>query len=761
MRCQSTPQSGQPPCPFLVLLLPQPPLCPVVSTSSGFMLRAPMLVTAGTPIGTRVLHQHAGGAHYYTDPAPMRVYQPLDACYREDGGESASAGLRPRSFSAGRSIVLSSSTDPREPRTPYRSNSALQAADGLHQSSRRSHSLDSRLGAPERPPPGLVPREPRRTAELMLGSPVRGRSISAANGRDPLQAPSFLATEQGRLLYTQDKKEAADGLCTDIERRLAHPVSLALDYGLSGQATKSRRVIAYSESIAPYSGGYEGPYVLGRPAAVPADWTTQDTSDGEEGGEWPSSQRIGNSSSGKGEAPRVDLPTAANAPTEAKLVAPPAPPHPFPNAQPAESYDARPMPVPQSQWRQRQEPLDIEAPAVPRTHRALTPPASSVARPPQRSRSAEPRRTTFAFDGEVVEDKPAVPVPLRGPSPVRGRAPTRTDDPRLTSARSAAPEAGSERGTESATASVGRRPSPAARRSRSHSTPSQLALAAEAEGMLTRSMARAVRQAELANLDLSSVQLSVAASSRLELARQQMEAALQKHDAEFDRAVKLSEMQKEQERFTQTQLVKLEMVTSQRSAERNALARARTEKAKQLMELQQLQRMQHDAERRRIRERHEQMVEEWREELLLREENEQNRMLQRKREQEEERLRRRIAAQERSEYIQQVNLRNQLMIQDKADRTYCDIVCRQHDKVKAGRMAQVKERARVTNQYKEIRHRLARELQDQEVESLRVRQCVKDWEQAQVDEEIERMRRIVKEDRRNLDRALEQLRREG
>lgn len=31
----------------------------------------------------------------------------------------------------------------------------------------------------------------------------------------------------------------------------------------------------------------------------------------------------------------------------------------------------------------------------------------------------------------------------------------------------------------------------------------------------------------------------------------------------------------------------------------------------------------------------------------------------------------------------------------------------------------------------------------------------------QVDEEIERMRRIVKEDRRNLDRALEQLRREG
>eukprot|EP00667_Euglena_gracilis_P017815 EG_transcript_18832 len=317
------------------------------------MLRAlPAPPTAGVPLSTRVLHQQAGGLYYYPDPASMRVYQPLDAHPRDDGGESASSGLYP-SRPLDKVSLLSSGADPREPRAPQRSYAPIQDVGGVRQPSRRSRSLDSRLG-------GLSPKE-RRTAELVLGSPVRGRSIS--NGRDPLAAPSFLSTEQGRRLYSQDQKEANEVLRVDLEQRASRPIPLALDFGLSGRdSSRPGRIIAYSESIAPYPGAYSGPYVLSRHGD--RSDARPDSSDGEEGGELPSSQHIHINRSDEDEAFLRDPPSTSGPPVG------PLDPRPPPAASPPppDHYDSlaalprpRAGPVPVSQWRQR---ADLPAAAL-------------------------------------------------------------------------------------------------------------------------------------------------------------------------------------------------------------------------------------------------------------------------------------------------------------------------------------------------------------------------------------------------------------
>lgn len=254
---------------------------------------------------------------------------------------------------------------------------------------------------------------------------------------------------------------------------------------------------------------------------------------------------------------------------------------------------------------------------------------------------------------------------------------------------------------------------------------------------------------------------SHSASTRLEYARQQMEAALQRHDQEFLRAVKLKDTEDQRKQFVETQLEKFEMVSALKTADRAAVRRAAEAQAREAAAERAAQRAAQEGDRRRIRERHEEIVAQRRDELLEREFREEERLRQRQEEKEQERLRRRIAARERAEYIQQVNRRNQALIQDKADRTHCDIAMRQHDKLKERHLGEVRDRMRQANDLKAARHQWARQQQERETEALRLRQCAQDWEQALVDEEIERMRRIVKEDRRNLDRALEQLRKEG
>lgn len=288
-----------------------------------------------------------------------------------------------------------------------------------------------------------------------------------------------------------------------------------------------------------------------------------------------------------------------------------------------------------------------------------------------------------------------------------------------------------------------------------------LALAQEMDRSLTASRARALLNADLNHVDIASLPTNASASNRLEQARQQMAAALQKHDAEFDRAVRLKEMDRAQADHALEQLERFNVIRGRRFAQLESQRQQAEAERKRTKDEQAMQRARNDAHRRRIWQQHEEMLEERRVGLLMKEAADEERLRVRRQQQDEDRLRRRYQAQEKSDYVQQVGMRNQMMIAEKAARVQGELSARQHDRVKAARTNDVRDRARELNEEKETRHRLARDQQQRAVEDLRVKQTVQEWEQALVDEEIERMRRVVREDRRNLDRALEQLRLES
>eukprot|EP00669_Euglena_mutabilis_P010474 TRINITY_DN5217_c0_g1_i1.p1 TRINITY_DN5217_c0_g1~~TRINITY_DN5217_c0_g1_i1.p1 ORF type:complete len:457 (+),score=101.28 TRINITY_DN5217_c0_g1_i1:28-1398(+) len=405
----------------------------------------------------------------------------------------------------------------------------------------------------------------------------------------------------------------------------------------------------------------------------------------------------------------------------------------------------------------------IAADSMPQPNVAV--PVATQPAPPRASRSRSaprPRGATAAagaYDGSASQ--PDASSSTGFPSVARGRTREQTAAPRGGPVRSRSANArlttvGTPRTLDRSTA-----PSltPPSAQVRMNGGP--LALAQEMDRSLTASRARALLNADLNHVDIASLPTNASASNRLEQARQQMAAALQKHDAEFDRAVRLKEMDRAQADHALEQLERFNVIRGRRFAQLESQRQQAEAERKRTKDEQAMQRARNDAHRRRIWQQHEEMLEERRVGLLMKEAADEERLRVRRQQQDEDRLRRRYQAQEKSDYVQQVGLRNQMMIAEKAARVQGELSARQHDRAKAARTNYVRDRARELNEEKETRHRLARDQQQRAVEDLRVKQTVQEWEQALVDEEIERMRRVVREDRRNLDRALEQLRLES
>ena len=83
---------------------------------------------------------------------------------------------------------------------------------------------------------------------------------------------------------------------------------------------------------------------------------------------------------------------------------------------------------------------------------------------------------------------------------------------------------------------------------------------------------------------------------------------------------------------------------------------------------------------------------------------------------------------------------------------------RQHEELKARRLAQVRARKQEENYTKQLKASSARRQQQEMIEHLRALQEIREAEREEVDREIARLEHRVATDRKDLDRAVQQLR---